>query len=63
MRQLETLFEAGTLPPGLGLKQVRPGLWECRAGLSERILFRKAGDVVEFLLVGNHDDVRRMLRG
>jgi len=62
MRQLEVLFESGHLPPGLGLKQLRPGLWEVRAGLSDRVVFSRTGDLAEFLLVGNHDELRRFLK-
>ncbi len=62
MRQLEAMFDTGLLPHGLGVKRVQPGIWECRAGLSDRILLSRTGDVVQFLLVGNHDDIRRVLR-
>ena len=55
-------FETGQLPAGVGLKQLKPGLWELRAGLADRVLFHRSGDVVVFLLVGDHDEVRRFLR-
>ena len=55
-------FETGQLPLGLGVKQLRPGLWELRAGLSDRVVFSRTGDLVEFLIVGNHDEIRRFLR-
>ncbi len=55
-------FEVGELPRGLGLKALRPGLWELRAGLADRVVFARSGDVVEFLLAGNHDEIRRFLR-
>jgi len=47
---------------GLGLKSMKPGIWEIRAGLDDRILFRWTGDIVELLLLGNHGEVRRILR-
>lgn len=55
-------FETGNLPHGLGFKPLRHGIWEIRASLSDRILFRKNEDVVQFLLVGSHDDIRRFLK-
>ena len=60
--QLVAGFETGQLSAGLGLRQLRSGLWELRAGLSDRVVFSRTGDPVEFLLVGNHDEIRRFLR-
>ena len=60
--QLVAGFETGQFTVGLGLKQLRPGLWELRAGLSDRVVFHRSGDVIEFLLVGNHDEIRRFLK-
>ena len=60
--QLVAAFETGQLPHGLGLKQVRPGLWELRAGISDRVVFARTGDLVEFLIAGNHDEIRRFLK-
>lgn len=36
--QLELLFRAGQRPFGIGLKSLKPGIWEIRAGLGDRIL-------------------------
>ena len=60
--QLVAGFETGQVPPGIGLKQLKPQLWELRAGLSDRILFHRSGDLITFLLAGNHDEVSRFLR-
>jgi hypothetical protein len=48
---------------GLGIRKLKPGLFECRAGLDLRILFRDEPACLRILLVGNHDDVQRELRG
>ena len=47
---------------GLGLKRLRGDFWELRKGIKARILFRWQGDLVEFVLAGNHDDVKRFLK-
>ncbi|MBI3083201.1 MAG: hypothetical protein HYY90_02390 [Candidatus Omnitrophica bacterium] len=62
IERLVAAFETGQVPMGLGLKPLRSGLWECRAGLSDRILFYRHRDAVEFLLAGNHDEIKRALR-
>lgn len=62
LQQLALLYAERQRPFGLGLKSLKPGIWEIRAGLGDRVLFRRQGDVVEFLLVGNHDEIIRILR-
>ena len=62
LRQLEILYAQSQRPFGLGLKSLKPGIWEIRAGLGDRILFRRQGDIVELLIVGNHDEIARLLR-
>ena len=39
-------FETGELPHGLGLKLLRHEFWEIRAGLDDRIIFRKVKSVI-----------------
>ena len=62
IRQLVVFFETRQQPQGLGLTRLRGDYWEVRAGLGDRVLFRLTGDLVEFIIVGNHDDIRRALR-
>lgn len=59
---LETLFEKQENPIGLGLKQLKHGIWEIRSGLKDRVLFRRERDEIQFLTVGDHDDIRRALK-
>ena len=62
IRQLVVFFETREQPRGLGLKRLRGDFWEVRAGLGDRVIFRLHRDLVEFVLVGNHDEIRRFLR-
>ncbi len=56
-------FEEGNRPPvGLGLKKLHPLLWEIRSSLQDRILFAWKKDLITFLVVGNHHDIKRFLR-
>ncbi len=55
-------FETGQLPHGLGLKPLQHDFWEIRAGLGERVVFRRNKDTIEFILVGSHDDIKRFLK-
>ena len=61
--KLANTFETGQIAPGLGLKPLQHGVWEARSGIQDRILFRREpDDVLELLLVGTHDEVKRFLK-
>ena len=50
------------LHSGRGIQELRPGLYECRAGLGLRLLFARHGDELLFIFAGNHDQVKAYLR-
>ena len=47
---------------GMGLKRLKGNFWEIRKGLKARILFRWEGDLVEFILAGDHNNIKRYLK-
>ncbi len=59
---IDVLSKDRQIHQGLGLKRLRADFWEARQGIKTRILFRWTGDLVEFVLAGNHDDVKRFLK-
>ena len=50
---------------GAGVRKLGADLFECRAELRLRMLFKveKQARELIFFEVGNHDDIRRVLRG
>jgi mRNA-degrading endonuclease RelE of RelBE toxin-antitoxin system len=62
LRIIDILSKQSEIRHGIGLKRLRNDLWEARYGLQTRIILRLTGDLVEFILAGNHDQVRRFLR-
>lgn len=61
--KLADAFETGQISPGLGLKPLQHGIWEARSSIHDRILFcREPDDVVELLLIGTHDEIKRFLK-
>lgn len=42
-----------------GLRKLRGGFYELRAGLNLRVLFRREGDLLSLVLLGTHDEIRR----
>lgn len=67
IEQIIEYFETRQAPEGLGLKKLfsHEGLgavFEGRISLALRILFSVYEDTVTFLMVGNHEEVRRFIR-
>lgn len=61
-QQLKDYYETGRAPYGLRLTQLVPKVFEARATRAVRIVWKVEGDLVTFVLVGNHDEVSRFLR-
>lgn len=65
-RQIREFYQTRHAPVGLRIKvlHVRGGeqVFEARASQSIRIVWAEREDIVSFLLVGLHDDVKRHLR-
>ena len=59
---VEMLSRDREIHKGIGLKRLKGNFWEARKGLKTRILFRWDGELVEFVLAGNHNDVRKFLK-
>ena len=59
---MDVLSKDRQIHQGLGLKRLRGDFWEARKGIKVRILFRWTGDLIEFVLAGGHDDVKRFLK-
>ncbi|MBF0511127.1 MAG: hypothetical protein HQL13_02240 [Candidatus Omnitrophica bacterium] len=62
LRLIEVLLKDREIYEGLGLKRLKGSFWEVRQGLKARIIFHWDGDLVEFILAGNHNDVKRFLK-
>ncbi|MBU1261799.1 type II toxin-antitoxin system YoeB family toxin [bacterium] len=52
------------IPKGLGMKLMRSKsrIWEARVSDNMRIIFRYKADVLEFGIVGSHDEIKRYLK-
>jgi hypothetical protein len=47
---------------GLGIRKLGDSLFECRAGLSRRFLFHDRPDELFVFFLGNHDEVKALVR-
>ena len=62
LRVLPGCFGRPHLHVGISIRRLRKNIFECRAGLKVRILFRATPQTLDVFFVGNHDDVRRLIR-
>ncbi len=47
---------------GAGIRRLRGNAFECRCGLHLRLIFFAEAGVLNFLMLGDHDDVQKFLR-
>ena len=47
---------------GQSLTRLHEDYWEVRTTIRERILFKLADDLIQFMIVGNHEDIKRFLK-
>lgn len=59
---IDILSQDREIHKGIGLKRLKGDFWEIRKGIKARILFRWQGDLVEFILAGDHNDIKRFLK-
>ena len=62
LQAIDILSQDKVVHKGIGLKRLKCDFWEIRKGIKTRILFRWEGDVVEFILAGDHNDIKHYLR-
>ncbi|MGA2775270.1 MAG: hypothetical protein ABSE81_04335 [Candidatus Omnitrophota bacterium] len=62
LQAIDILSQDRILHKRIGLKRLKDDFWEIRHGLKARILFRWEGDLVEFILAGDHNDIKRYLK-
>ena len=48
---------------GGGVRKLKGRWYEVRAGLELRLVFKECDDCLSFEFMGNHDEVRRFLKG
>ena len=62
LQAIDTLSQDRIVYKGIGLKRLKGDYWEIRKGLKARILFRWENDLVEFIIAGDHNDIKRYLK-
>jgi hypothetical protein len=57
-----TFFRRREVPHGLRIKKLSTNIYEARINIHLRIAFFADKDVLKFFCLGNHDDIKRMLK-
>ena len=60
--RLLSCIESGAVSHSLGLKRLCADVWEMRVNASVRISFQMSANVIKFLVVGNHETIRKFLK-
>ena len=59
-------FQHGTeshqWPQGLGITHLRDDYFEFRVDIHARVIYRRFGDLIQYVLYGSHGQVRRFLK-
>jgi len=62
LRVIADCFGHPHVHSGISIRRLRKNVFECRAGLKVRLLFRENAGALEFFFVGDHDEVRRIIQ-
>jgi mRNA-degrading endonuclease RelE of RelBE toxin-antitoxin system len=62
LKVLPDCFGRPHIHAGISIRRLRKNVFECRAGLRVRLLFRANDRTLEVFFVGDHDDVQRVIR-
>ena len=63
LNSIQNGFGKPHLHSGLGIRRLRGNYFECRAGLRLRLVFRGERGVLTFTAAGDHDAIRKLLKG
>ena len=62
IEKFQAAVEARQWPRGLGLTHLRDDFFEFRVDIHTRVVYRRSGDMMQYVLCGNHNQIRRFLK-
>lgn len=62
IEKFQQAIEGRQWPLGLGITHLRDDSFEFRVGIHRRVIYRRTGDLIQYVLYGSHDQVRRFLK-
>ena len=62
IEKFQDALEGHQWPRGLGITHLRGDYFEFRVDIHMRVIYRRAGDLIQYVLYGSHDQIRRFLK-
>jgi len=62
IEKFQRAVESRQWPEGVGITHLRERYFEFRVDLQTRVIYRRSGDLIQYVLYGSHDEVRRFLK-
>ena len=62
IERFQQAMESGQWSKGLGLTHMRDAYFEFRVDIHLRVIYRRHDDLIQYVLYGHHDQVRRFLK-
>ena len=62
IEKFQDAMEHRQWPRGLGITHLRYDYFEFRVNSHTRVIYRRAGDLIQYVLYGSHDQVKRFLK-
>ena len=62
IEKFQSAMEHHQWPPGLGLTHLQDDYFEFRVDIHTRVIYRRAGDLIQYVPYGSHDQIRRFLK-
>ena len=62
IEKFQHAMEGRQWPPGLAITHLRDDYFEFRVDIHMRVIYRRTSDLIQYVLYGSHDQVRRFLK-
>lgn len=62
IEQIKDYLETNNAPFGLRIKRLSTRIYEARVNIHLRIVYFREKDIVKFICLGSHDDIKRFLK-
>ena len=62
IEKFQNAMESQQWPRGLGITHLRAEYFEFRVDIHLRVVYHRSGDLIQYVLYGTHDQVRRFLK-
>ena len=62
IEKFQHAMESHQWPQGLAITHLRGDYFEFRVDIHTRVIYRRTGDLIQYVLYGSHDQVRRFLK-